>query len=97
MTPTILLALARSCTGEAKSGAGSDRKLAKGWLRVCQVHPRECRIFPAKTPKAESKLLPRPVFYHSQPVRADQVGALFLWVQAAGRPAVIGDIFARTG
>ena len=39
-------------------------------------------------------MLPQAVFRHSQPVRGDDIGAVYLWVDADKRPAVIGTTFA---
>lgn len=36
------------------------------------------------------------VFRHSQPVRGDDIGAVYLWVDADQRPEVIGTTFAFT-
>ena len=41
-------------------------------------------------------MLPQAAFRHSQPVRGDDIGAVYLWVDRDQRPAVIATTFAFT-
>lgn len=93
MSGAVLFALAMTWIGQAESDARSDATLAEAWLKVCTDRAKDYRIHPAGTADEEFRLLPGAVFYHNQPVRGDDIGAVYVWVQRDGRPAVIGAIF----
>lgn len=71
--------------------------LVSGWLKVCSAHAQDYRMYPVGKPDNVFKLLPNPVFRHSQPVRGDDIGAVWLWVGEDGRPAAVGTVFAYSG
>lgn len=73
-----------------------DAELVKAWLKVSQKHAADYVIYPTGDAKAAFTMLPQAVFRHSQPVRGDDIGAVYLWVDADKRPAVIGTTFAFT-
>lgn len=73
-----------------------DAELVKAWLKVSQKHADDYVIHPTGDAKAAFTMLPQAVFRHSQPVRGDDIGAVYLWVDADKRPAVIGTTFAFT-
>ena len=73
-----------------------DTELIKAWLKISQKHAEDYVIHPTGDAKAAFKMLPQAVFRHSQPVRGDDIGAVYLWVDADKRPAVIGTTFAFT-
>ena len=89
MSCVIPLALAMIWTVQAESGS----TLAKAWVKVCTARAKDYRIHRTGKADEEFRLLPGPVFYHNQPVRGDDIGALYVWVHRDGRPAVIGAIF----
>ena len=93
MSCVIPLALAMTWTVQAESDAQSGAKLAKAWVKVCTARAKDFRIHPAGKADEEFRLLPSPVFYQNQPVRGDDIGAVYVWVHRDGRPAVIGAIF----
>ena len=76
--------------------ASRDTELVKAWLNVSREHAEDYVIHPAKAQKAVFTMLPRAVFRHSQPVRGDDIGAVYLWVDADKRPGAIGTTFAYT-
>ena len=82
--------------GQAQPEADSA-KLVKAWLAVCKGHAEAYVISPAAKPEEKFKMLPDPIFRHSQPVRGDDIGAVWLWVREAGRPAAVGTVFAFSG
>lgn len=88
-----LLALAMAWTVQAESDGRSGATLEKAWVKVCTARAKDYRIHPTRKADEEFRLLPGPVFYHNQPVRGDDIGALYVWVHRDGRPAVIGAIF----
>ncbi len=73
-----------------------ETALVKAWLKVSQKHAEDYVIHPTGDAKAAFTMLPQAVFRHSQPVRGDDIGAVYLWVDADKRPAVIGTTFAYT-
>ena len=91
MSPLFALAL---CLAAPPAPAGNDAQLVKDWLRVCKAHADDYVISPADKPDEKFKMLTDPVFRHTQPVRGDDIGAVWLWVQEDGRPAAIGTVFA---
>ena len=70
-----------------------DAELIKAWLKVSQKHAEDYVIHPTGDAKTAFTMLPQAVFRHSQPVRGDDIGAVYLWVDADKRPAVIGTTF----
>ena len=80
--------------GQAANDSADDRGLVEAWLKVSLDHAKAYHITPQGQPDASFKLLPKPIFRHSQPVRGDDIGAVYLWVSDDGRPAVIGTVFA---
>ncbi|MEE8452179.1 MAG: hypothetical protein V3R99_09700 [Thermoguttaceae bacterium] len=94
MSYTLLLAVSLSCVSQAAADRDAQAKLDAGWLKVCQSHAEDYVIYPTDAPKEKFKLLPNPVFRHSQPVRGDDIGGVWLWVRDDGRPGVVGTVFA---
>jgi hypothetical protein len=91
---SVLLALA----GVGQSQPEADTaKLVKAWLGVCKGHAEAYVISPADKPAEKLRMLPDPVFRHTQPVRGDDIGAVWLWVREDGRPAAVGTVFAFSG
>ena len=64
------------------------------WLEVSRRHAADYELAPKDTPDAKLKMLPKAVFRHSQPVRGDDIGAVYLWVDDSGVPAALGTVFA---
>ncbi len=91
---SLLLALAG--VGQAQPEADTA-KLVKAWLAVCKDHAEAYVISPAEKPAEKFKMLPDPIFRHTQPVRGDDIGAVWLWVREDGRPAAVGTVFAYSG
>lgn len=73
---------------------GQDAQRVAAWLKVSQDHAGDYRLARESRPDAPLKLLPKAVFRHSQPVRGDDIGAVYLWVDDAGLPAALGTVFA---
>ena len=85
----VILGSATNAQGDPQSHA----KLVRDWVQVCSTRAKAYEIY--RTDKADAKfeLLPEPIFYHNQPVRGNDIGALYVWVQEGGRPGVVGAIF----
>lgn len=61
------------------------------WLRLCKQRIDGHQIALAKDRKETLKRLDEPVLYHTQSVRGDQIGAVFLWIDKEKRPVAICD------
>lgn len=76
--------------------APQNADLVQAWLKVSLRHAQDYVIHPENQPERPFSMLPQAVFRHSQPVRGDDIGAVYLWVTANQRPTVIGTTFAYT-
>jgi hypothetical protein len=95
----LMLQFAASLAAQEKSAdqkefRGQDAQRVDAWLKVSQDHAADYRLAPKDQPDKPLKLLPQAVFRHSQPVRGDDIGAVYLWVDDAGLPAALGTVFA---
>jgi hypothetical protein len=91
---SVALPLAAQETPKEKEFRGQDAQRVAAWLQVSQDHASAYRLTPKDDPDKPLKLLPKAVFRHSQPVRGDDIGAVYLWVDDAGFPAALGTVFA---
>lgn len=80
----------------AEDAVPRDAELVQAWLKISLKHAQDYVIHPEGNPAGPFTMLPQAVFRHSQPVRGDDIGAVYLWVDADQRPAVIGTTFAYT-
>ncbi len=65
------------------------------WLGVAEEMAQRQSIATLDAPAEKFKLHEKPIFLHTQSVRGgDDIGALYLWTTASGRPAAIGVFFA---
>jgi len=72
----------------------ADKAVIDHWLAVAKKYAAEYEIAPVDDRKAVFKLVPDPIFRHTQSVRGDDIGALFVWLDQDRRPAVVGVVFA---
>lgn len=98
---TVLLLAAQAGAQQAspeknseKEFRGQDAQRIAAWLQVSREHAEDYRFVKRDQPDQPLKLLPKAVFRHSQPVRGDDIGAVYLWVDDAGAPAALGTVFA---
>ncbi len=95
MTLTILIALAVSAVAQAESADDEMRKMeVELWRKAFSRQAKEYRIATVAEPDKPFKLVEKPVFLWSQPVRFNQSGSVFIWLQADGRPGVIGTLYS---
>lgn len=73
---------------------GQDAQKVAAWLQVSRDQAADYRLAKKDQPDRPLRLLPQAVFRHSQPVRGDDIGAVYLWVDDAGAPAAVGTTFA---
>ena len=90
----LLSTLPAATAQEPAEKQKADKAVIDHWLAVAKKYATEYEIAPADDRKALFKLVPEPVFRHTQSVRGDDIGALHVWVEKDGRPAVIGVMFA---
>src|SRR5262245_7417055 len=90
----LALPLAAQETSSDKEFRGQDAQRVAAWLKVSQDHAADYALTPKDKPDAPLKMLSKAVFRHSQPVRGDDIGAVYLWVDETGLPAALGTVFA---
>lgn len=90
---TFLLALELALGQLGQAPPDSPAKEKPYWLETAKQHIGECEVILTQRP--ENKLQPHaePVFHHIQSTRGRSVGSVFLFVEASGRPAAVGDVF----
>jgi hypothetical protein len=92
----VLLLVAAGQTPLMADPPANDKELVEAWLKVSRQHAQDYVIHPADAPAEKFTMLPQAVFRHSQPVRGDDIGAVYLWVDRDKRPAALGTTFAFT-
>jgi hypothetical protein len=90
----LLSAFPAAVAQESGEKLKADKAVIDHWLAVAKKYATEYEIAPADDRKAAFKLVPDPIFRHTQSVRGDDIGALHVWVEKDGRPAVVGVMFA---
>jgi hypothetical protein len=90
----LTLPLAAQEATPDKEFRGQDAQRVAAWLKVSLDHAADYRLAPQDKPEAPLKMLHKAVFRHSQPVRGDDIGAVYLWTDEYGLPAALGTVFA---
>jgi hypothetical protein len=90
----IAIPLSVATAQEQADKRAADKAVIDHWLGVSKKYATEYEIAPADDRKAIFKLVPEPIFRHTQSVRGDDIGAVHVWVDGEGRPAVVGVMFA---
>src|SRR5687768_10064271 len=90
----LLLPLSAAIAQDAGEKQKADKAVIDHWLAVSKEYATEYEIAPADDRKAVFKLVPEPIFRHTQSVRGDDIGAVHVWVDKDGRPTVVGVMFA---
>ncbi|MEE8452180.1 MAG: hypothetical protein V3R99_09705 [Thermoguttaceae bacterium] len=86
----LMLCLADPVQGSADAKADEVRR----WLAVCEAYATDYEFSFVDRPGDTLRALPHPVLRHSQATRGSvDIGAVWLWVTADGRPGVIGTVF----
>lgn len=86
-----LLALSVLLQTPSKEG---DSDLVKRWLAVCQSQAEMYRIGPMDADQPRFQRVKEPIFRHATPARGNDIGSIYLWVDANQRPAAVIDFFA---
>ncbi len=92
MTGSCCLFVAVVLAQPAKSEGDTD--LVKRWLAVCQSQAEQYAIGPMNAARPRFQRVKEPIFRHATPARGNDIGAVYLWVDAEQRPMVVSDIFA---
>lgn len=105
--PTTAKKSPTSTSREFRS-AEEQRRYWEYWMNQCGRHAADWTIFPRQPsvgeegglPSEPLRRLPQPVFGHverpSQFKYQDQIGGVYLWVDAEDAPAVIGTVLANS-
>jgi hypothetical protein len=88
-----LIALTLFSSFAGTTHAADDDAFVKAWLAVCQGVSAEFELQGTDEPQQTYRRIEQPVFRHAQPARGNDIGAVWLWVDAAQRPVAIADIF----
>ncbi len=72
----------------------ADTDLVKRWLAVCQSQAELYSLGPMNAERPRFQRLKDPIFRHATPARGNDIGVVFLWIDAEQRPMVVSDIFA---
>lgn len=88
---TLLLGFSLVIVGSvgAAEDAAASKKEMTNWQRFCNERAATYHFQPARRGK-EFKRLEKPILQHTQAVREEQRGCIYLWVTEQRRPAVIG-------
>ena len=77
---------------EAVKVSGEREKKTSAWLRYCNERSDQYKIFASSNRRKPFKKKPEALMLHTQPIRGDQVGAIYLWTDDAGRSAAVGTV-----
>lgn len=96
--PTVVLVVS-SLVSSGQQASQSDEAATKKavrahWLGVADSLAKEYVVAPVDTADSPLTLQEKAVFRHTQAVRGDDIGSVYLWKETSGRPAIIGVIFA---
>lgn len=69
----------------------SKKKTLPPWQQLCETGMKKNIISPASRNGRKFTRLEQPVLIHSQSIRDDQLGAVYLWVDDQKRPVAIAD------
>ena len=74
--------------------AATKKAVTAHWLGVADSLAKDYVFTPGDAVKSPFTLQDKAIFRHTQTVRGDDIGAVYVWKEASGRPAIIGVIFA---
>ncbi len=74
--------------------AATKKAVTAHWLGVADSLAKDYVFTPADAVDTPFMLQEKAIFRHTQTVRGDDIGAVYVWKEASGRPAIIGVIFA---
>lgn len=77
---------------EALEVPSVKEKKTPAWLRYCNERSDRYKIFASSNQAKPFKKKPEALMLHTQPIRGDQVGAIYLWTDEAGRSAAVGTV-----
>ena len=98
----ILCTIAASASAQDKATpdaakpdeAAVKKAVTEHWLGVADEISKDYVFTPLDAPDAPFIRQDKAIFRHTQTVRGDDIGAVYLWKEKNGRPAIIGVIFA---
>ena len=69
-----------------------EEKKTSAWLQYCDERSDQFTVYPAATPNKPFKKKKKALMLHAQPIRGDQVGAVYVWTDGLGRAAAVGTV-----
>ena len=88
LTAGLLFAVVSPCASEdAPTKPGTA---VPNWLRYCNERAATYEMSPLLKEEGGFRRVEKPILQHTQAIRGQQLGAVYLWVTKQGRPAVIG-------
>lgn len=89
----VLISCVYVASGVAQeSRQNTKKKETPDWLRYCNERSDKYKIFASAAQNRPFKKKPEALMLHTQPIRGDQVGAIYLWIDEAGRSAAVGTV-----
>lgn len=89
----VPVAPCRAQESATKDEAATKKAVTEHWLGVADKLAKDYTFSPASATGSPFPLHDKAVFRHTQTVRGDDIGSVYLWKEASGRPAVVGVIF----
>ncbi|MDV6031942.1 MAG: hypothetical protein F9B45_18000 [Phycisphaera sp. RhM] len=78
-----------------ESAEDRNRKTTRHWIGIAEEVAKRQRLLDPNSPKEPFKLHEQAIFRHTQSVRGDDIGAVYLWTApSSDRPAAVGVFFA---
>lgn len=78
----------------AKQKISDSRKaVIEHWLGVADELSKEYVFAPIDATDTPFELQEKAIFRHTQTVRGDDIGSVYVWKEKSGRPAIVGVIF----
>lgn len=74
--------------------SNEDTELVQRWRLACQQQADLYTLGFKDESQPRFQRLKTPIFSHATPARGNDIGSVFLWVDAAQRPMMVADIFA---
>ena len=84
------LLFAAVCVAEEPTTTTNKPEALPNWLRYCNTRAKTYVMRPMLNGEGKFRRIEKSILQHTQAIRGQQLGAVYLWVTQKGRPAVIG-------
>jgi len=91
----LMLIVAGLTIGQTEPGPKNAERAegVNAWRVALDLIAKEHRIAPADRSDEPFRLIEKPVFVWSQPIRSGQIGSVYPWVAKNGRPGALAAVF----